>query len=55
MLSGKSQYVIVDVFNYIDFDLTIPKGIINLILNGEKASYTANIKDGDKIEVFWTN
>ncbi|OOM07312.1 cell division protein FtsA [Clostridium saccharobutylicum] len=55
VLSGKSQYVIVDVFNYIDFDLTIPKGIINLILNGEKASYTANIKDGDKIEVFWTN
>lgn len=55
MLGGKSQYVIVDVFNYIDFDLTIPKGIINLILNGEKASYTANIKDGDKIEVFWTN
>jgi len=53
-LKGKSQYIIVDIFNYIDFDLTIAKGIINLNLNGEKTSYTANIKDGDTIEVFWS-
>lgn len=54
-LKGKVQYVIVDIFDYIDFDLTIPKGIINLTLNGEKSSYTAKIKDGDTIEVFWSN
>ena len=54
-LKGKSQYVIVDIFDYIDFDLTIPKGIITLNLNGEKASYTEKIKDGDIIEVFWSN
>ncbi|MCE5222354.1 MAG: rod shape-determining protein [Clostridium sp.] len=53
-LKGKSQYIIVDIFDYIDFDLTIPKGIINLNLNGEKSSYTAKIKDGDIIEVFWS-
>jgi cell division protein FtsA len=53
-LKGKSQYIIVDIFSYIDFDLTIAKGIINLNLNGEKTSYTANIKDGDTIEVFWS-
>ena len=53
-LKGKSQYIIVDIFDYIDFDLTVPKGIINLNLNGEKASYTANIKDGDIIEIFWS-
>lgn len=47
--------MIVDVFNYIDFDLIILKGIINLILNGEKVLYIVNIKDGDKIEVFWIN
>jgi len=39
----------------IHFDLTIAKGIINLRLNGEKASYTGKIKDGDIIEVFWSN
>jgi len=53
-LKGKLQYIIVDIFDYIDFDLTIPKGIINLNLNGENSSYTAKIKDGDIIEVFWS-
>jgi len=55
ILNRKLNYVIVDVFDYIDFDLTIAKGIINIKLNGEKASYTAKIKDGDIIEVFWSN
>jgi cell division protein FtsA len=54
-LVGKAQYVIVDIFDYIDFDLTVPKGIINLTLNGENAPYTANLKDGDIIEVFWSD
>ena len=53
-LKGKSQYIIVDIFNYIDFDLTIPKGTINLNLNGEKSSYTAKIEEGDLIKVFWS-
>lgn len=54
-LEDKLEYIIVDIFNYIDFDLTVAKGTINLILNGEKASYTAIIKEGDVIEVFWSN
>lgn len=54
-LMGKKQYIIVDIFDYIDFDLTIAKGIINLTLNGDKASYTAKINGGDVIEVFWSN
>jgi hypothetical protein len=52
---GKAQYIIVDIFDYIDFDLTVAKGIINLTLNGEKVSYTAKINSGDIIEVFWSN
>jgi cell division protein FtsA len=55
LLKGKSDYLIVDIFGHIDFDLTKAKGIINLILNGEKAPYTASIKEGDIIEVFWSN
>lgn len=55
ILIGKSEYLIVDIFDYIEFDLTVAKGIINLNLNGNKAAYTAKIKDGDVIEVFWSN
>ena len=55
VLMGKTKYVIVDIFEYIDFDLTVAKGIINITLNGEKASYTAKIENGDIIEVFWSN
>ena len=55
ILKDKSEYVIVDIFNYIEFDLTVAKGTVNLMLNGEKAAYTANIEDGDVIEVFWSN
>ncbi|MBE6071129.1 MAG: cell division protein FtsA [Clostridium butyricum] len=50
----KSQYLIVDIFDYIDFDLTKPKGSINITLNGDSTPYTASIKDGDIIEVFWS-
>lgn len=54
VLKGKNEYVFVDVFDYIDFDLTISKGIINAKVNGEKSSYTAKIVEGDVIEVYWS-
>ena len=54
ILIGKNEYVIVDIFDYIDFDLTVPKGNINITLNGVNAQYTAKLKDGDVVEVFWT-
>lgn len=54
-LTGKKEYVFVDIFNYFNFDLTIAKGIsINLILNGKKASYTDVLKDKDEIKVYWS-
>ena len=53
-MKEKAQYVVVDIFDYIDFDLTVPKGSINITLNGENTPYTASIKDGDVIEVFWS-
>lgn len=53
-MTGKKEYVVVDVFDYIDFDLTIPKGNINITLNGEDAQYTAKLKEGDVIKVFWS-
>jgi molybdopterin converting factor small subunit len=53
-LSGQKDYIFVDIFNYIDFDLKEAKGIINLLLNGNKVGYTEKLKDGDNIQVFWS-
>lgn len=53
-LHGKKEYVFVDIFNYVSFDLREAKGIINLMLNGNKVGYTEKLKDGDSIEVFWS-
>lgn len=50
---NKKSYIFVDIFNYIDFDLSKPKGIISLKLNGKRANYTDIIKSGDYIEISW--
>ncbi len=53
-LSGKTAYVFVDVFEYIDFDLSKPQGSgIATMLNGREAQYMENIHSGDVIEIFW--
>ncbi|MHB1392895.1 MAG: cell division protein FtsA [Clostridia bacterium] len=49
----KSQFLFVDVFNYIDIDVRNVKGTIAMLLNGNKANYTDVIKDGDRIELHW--
>lgn len=55
-MSGKTSYVYVDVFDYIDFDLKKPKGGgIVTSLNGESAEYLKEIQDGDVIDVYWKN
>ena len=53
-MTGKQEYVYVDVFNYIDFNLNDPRGrTIMTLLNGENADYTAVLKNGDKIDIYW--
>ena len=47
------QYLFIDTFNHIDFDLTDPKGTIKLKLNGSDAGYTDVIKSGDVIDIYW--
>ncbi len=54
-MDRKSDYVYVDVFEYIDFDLKNRpegKGIVTL-LNGEKALFTEELKDGDSLDIRW--
>lgn len=53
-LSGKSAYVYVDVFDYIDFDLAQRQGSgIVTTLNGAPAEYLKEINTGDNIEIYW--
>lgn len=53
-LTGKKNYVFVDVFEYIDFDLSKPQGSgIVTNLNGREAQYMESIRSGDAIEIYW--
>ena len=54
LLSGKEEYIFVDIFDYIDFDLSEAHGrsIVTLV-NGIDAQYTQPLVDGDKIEIYW--
>ncbi len=53
-LTGKKQYIFVDVFDFYDFDLTVSRGrAIITNLNGERAQFSTALKDGDKIELKW--
>lgn len=53
-LEGKKNYMFVDIFDYINFDTSKMQGsgIVTLI-NGQDAQYTQELKNGDKIEVYW--
>lgn len=55
-LYGKKEYVFVDVFDYIDFDLSKPegKGIVTRH-NGSNAGYMDSVNSGDRLEIYWTN
>ncbi|HKM04147.1 MAG TPA: cell division FtsA domain-containing protein [Lachnospiraceae bacterium] len=54
-MTGKDSYIFVDVFDYIDFDLSKPqgKGIITNV-NGNKTQYMDALKNGDIIDIYWS-
>ena len=54
-MSGKRDYVFVDIFESYEFDLTKSKGEIKTIVNGKDAEHLQPIYDGDIIEVYWKN
>ncbi|QZY57378.1 cell division protein FtsA [Crassaminicella profunda] len=49
----KRALIFVDVFDYFNFDRTKVKGSLIMKLNGKKVGYTDQIKNGDKIEIYW--
>lgn len=54
-LTGKSSYVLVDLFDFYKFDLNSPQksGNIVLKLNGVSGDYMAALNEGDTIELYW--
>lgn len=53
-MDKKDSYVFVDIFDYIDFDLSQSRGrgIVTKI-NGVDAQFTQDLRDGDKIDIYW--
>ena len=54
LLTGKPEYVYVDVFDRIDFDLSKPqgKGVVTK-LNGRDAQYMEPLLENDVLEIYW--
>lgn len=49
----KERFVFVDIFDYIEFDRSELKGNLNLKLNDEPAEYMKQLKNGDKLDIYW--
>lgn len=53
-LVGKPYYIYLDVFDFINFDLSNPKGkSIVTLHNGVNAKYMEPLSDGDMLEIYW--
>ncbi|AHM57023.1 cell division protein FtsA [Peptoclostridium acidaminophilum DSM 3953] len=50
---GKSTFVLTDIFEYIDFDISKPKGFLTLLVNGNRAEFMHELKNGDSVEISW--
>ena len=54
IMTGKEEYIFVDIFDRITFDLNAGKGrAIVTIINGRDAQFTEKLKHGDKVELYW--
>jgi cell division protein FtsA len=52
-LSGKKDYILVDLFQFYDFDLSKPQGNVVFNQNGQPGEYTAPLNNGDVIDLYW--
>ncbi|MBO5303492.1 MAG: rod shape-determining protein [Lachnospiraceae bacterium] len=53
-LTGKMNYIFVDIFDIIDFDLSKARGrgIVTRV-NGKNAEYMQPVNSGDVVEIYW--
>ncbi len=53
-LMDKDEYIFVDIFDRITFDLAAGRGrAIATMVNGLEAQFTTVLHDGDKVELYW--
>ncbi len=53
-MTGKEEYIFVDIFDRITFDLNAGRGrAIVTLINGRDAQFTEKLHDGDKVELYW--
>ena len=53
-MSGKKEYIFVDIFNFYPFDLTASRGrAIVTKINGQNAQFAEPLNEGDRIEIYW--
>ncbi len=53
-MTGKPDYIYVDIFQFIDFDLSKPQGTaVETLINGRNAQYTEPLSNGDRLDIFW--
>lgn len=53
LMEGKSEYILIDVFNYYEPGITQSSGMVEIKRNGNAAEYTETLQDGDVIEIRW--
>ncbi|CCO07416.1 cell division FtsA domain-containing protein [Desulforamulus hydrothermalis] len=53
VMTGKKEYILIDIFNYYDLDPGQAKGKVSIMRNGHAAEYTELLQDGDVIEISW--
>jgi hypothetical protein len=54
LLEGRAEYMLVDVFDKVDFDPKKPQGNkVVLKLNGQETDFLSNLHDRDKIDLYW--
>lgn len=52
-LTGKPRFILVDIFDYIDFDRSQVKGKLMIEKNGQKATYFEALAAEDVLEIYW--
>nr|WP_302600282.1 cell division protein FtsA [uncultured Cellulosilyticum sp.] len=49
----ESDYILANIFDFIDFDLSKPQGTVQLMRNGMPATLIDVLQNGDTLEIYW--
>lgn len=53
-MTGKKDYIFVDIFDRITFDLTAGGGrAIATLVNGKDVAFSERLQDGDQVDLYW--